>query len=282
MPEFDKSVLKGTFDIHVHTGPEAHKVRKFDEYELAAEALKWGAKGMIIKTHSFETASRAQLVRKQFPDLAIYGGIALNEATGGLNPAAVSGVASLGGKIVWLPTFDSDHERAVHGKTGGIVCVKYGRVVPVLEQIMEIIAASGMVLATGHLRWQDQMIVVARAHELGVKRILVNHPTLWRIHMPVEAQRELMKYGVYFERNYGGSRLPDDPAFEKHFERNLAEIKELGAETSIMATDLGQPNNAGWSDGFAEYIWYMRDHGVSEADVKLMTRTNPARLFGLE
>ncbi len=49
-----------------------------------------------------------------------------------------------------------------------------------------------------------------------------------------------------------------------------------------MATDLGQPNNASWSDGFAEYIWYMRDHGVSEADVKLMTQTNPSKLFGLE
>ena len=282
MPEFDKSVLKNTFDVHVHTGPEAHKKRKFDEYELAAEAQKYGARGMVIKTHSFETASRAALVRKQFPGLAIFGGIALNEATGGLNPVAVAGAASLGGRIVWLPTFDSDHERRVHGKSGGIVCVENGRTVPALDEIMKIIAASDMVLATGHLCWQDQMVVVRRAKELGVKRILVNHPTLWRISMPVEAQRELLQYGVFIERNYGGSRLPDDPAFEKHFDRNIAEINALGADTSIMATDLGQPNNAGWADGFAEYIWYMLDHGIPANDVKKMTQDNPARLFGLE
>ena len=34
---YDKSLLKGAIDIHIHVGPEAFKVRKFNEYELARD-----------------------------------------------------------------------------------------------------------------------------------------------------------------------------------------------------------------------------------------------------
>ena len=277
----DKSVLENVVDIHVHTGPEAHKNRKFNEYELAEEAISCKARALIIKTHAFETASRAKLVSEKYPEIKIFGGIALNNEVGGLNPFAVDGAISLGGKIVWLPTKDSNHERVVRNQTGGIVCVQDGKTVPVLDEILKLIADADIILATGHLSWQDQVVVVKRAHELGVKRILVNHPTLHRIAMPVEVQKSLMPYGVYFERNYGGSKLPDSSVFEKHFDRNIADIKALGASTSIMATDLGQPFNPSWSDGFAEYIHYVLEHGVSEQDVVKMTQKNPAAILGL-
>lgn len=279
--QYDKSVLKGVIDIHVHVGPEAHKSRKFNEYELAEEALKYGARGIVIKTHAFETASRAQLVQRAFPELKVWGGIALNNQVGGLNPDAVAAAADIGGRIVWLPTIDSDHERRIMGRSEGIVSVdETGHTVAKLDEVLRVIAQYDMVLATGHLSWAHQMIVVKRAKELGVSRILVNHPTLFRISMPLEQQRQLLQYGVYFERNYGGSRLPEDSVFEKHFDRNLADIQALGADSSIMATDLGQPFNCGWSDGFAEYISYMSEHGVSQTDLSKMTRENPARLFG--
>jgi hypothetical protein len=279
--DWDKSVLKGVIDIHVHTGPEAHKKRKFNEYELAEEAEKYGATGIVIKTHAFETASRAKLVQRSFSNVHIWGGIALNEEVGGLNPFAVEAAADLGGKVVWLPTLSSKHEREAAGKTGGIVCVENGRTLPALDAVLRIIAEHDMVLATGHLAWEEQMVVVERAKELGVNRILINHPTLFRISMPLEAQRRLLRYGVFFERNYGGSKLPVSREFEKHFDRNLTDIRALGASTSIMATDLGQPGNCGWSDGFAEYIHYMLDHGVSQDEIRQMTRDNPRKLLGV-
>jgi len=279
----DKTVLKNVIDVHVHTGPEAHKKRKFNEYELAREASIHGARGIVIKTHAFETASRAALVQKEFPDLCIMGGIALNFEVGGLNPYAVEAAADLGARIVWLPTISAVHERKGMGLTGGVVCVENGKTVPELDEILKIIARWDMVLATGHLSWQEQLIAVERAKELGVNRVLVNHPTLFRIAMPLSAQKELLKYeGVYIERNYGGSRLPESRVFEKHFEKNLEEIKELGAERQIMATDLGQPDNCCWSDGFAEYIHYMLERGISEEDIRIMTQTNPAKLLKLE
>ena len=52
--------------------------------------------GGIIKCHFFETAARAALIRKEFPDLEVFGGIALNKSVGGINPAAVEKTAKMG------------------------------------------------------------------------------------------------------------------------------------------------------------------------------------------
>ena len=149
------------------------------------------------------------------------------------------------------------------------------------ESVLNVIAEKQLVLATGHISIPEQIAVVREAHNLGIKHILINHPTLFRIGMDVRTQESLLKYGVIFERNYGGSRLPESKVFEKHFERNLRDIRYLGAESSIMATDLGQPFNCGWAEGFQEYIDFMYDHGVSEKDIDLMTRKNPAALLGI-
>ena len=165
---YDKSLLKGAIDIHIHVGPEASKVRKFNEYELARDILENGAYGAVIKTHSFETASRAALVNQQMPGVHFMGGLVMSYEVGGLNAQAVRAVASLGGKVIWLPTLDSVHEREANGKGGGIVCTRDGRTVDELDQVLKAIADTGMVLATGHIAWQEQIIAVKRAKELGV------------------------------------------------------------------------------------------------------------------
>lgn len=279
---YDKSLLKDAIDIHIHVGPEAFKTRKFSEYELAQDILENGAYGAVIKTHSFETASRAALVNQQVPGVHFMGGLVMSYEVGGLNAQAVRAVASLGGKVIWLPTLDSVHERKANGKGGGIVCTQDGHAVEALDQVLKAIADTGLVMATGHIAWQEQIIAVKRAKELGVEKIIVNHPALFRTSMPVDAQKTLLEYdGVYLERNYGGTRLPESKVFEKHFEKNLADILATGVERSIMATDLGQPSNPGWSDGFAEYIAYMRAHGIRDDQIKTMICTNPRKLLGL-
>ncbi len=279
-----KNDLKGVIDIHIHIGPEAYKKRKYNEYTLAQEASDAGARALVMKAHIFETATRAKVAQEKFPNIQLFGGIALNEEVGGLNAAAVRAVADLGGKIVWFPTLAARHEKQQMGKEGGICCFEEGsrdKLSKACESVLNVIAEKQLVLATGHISIPEQIAVVREAHNLGIKHILINHPTLFRIGMDVRTQESLLKYGVIFERNYGGSRLPESKVFEKHFERNLRDIRYLGAESSIMATDLGQPFNCGWAEGFQEYIDFMYDHGVSEKDIDLMTRKNPAALLGI-
>lgn len=55
----DKSILKGVIDTHIHTAPDAFRRRKFNDLELADEAERCGARAIVIKSHSLETAARS-------------------------------------------------------------------------------------------------------------------------------------------------------------------------------------------------------------------------------
>ncbi|MCH7891871.1 MAG: LOG family protein, partial [Gemmatimonadetes bacterium] len=59
-------------------------------------------------------------------------------------------------------------------------------------------------------------------------------------------------------------------------------IKAVGAEHWVLATDLGQPGRAGHDDGFKTPIIRMRDEGITQEQIDMMVRKNPARLLGLE
>ena len=68
-------------------------------------------RGIVLKNHISETASRAALVMKVVPGIEVFGGIVLNNAVGGINPDAVEWMHRFygsRGKVVWLPTFESD------------------------------------------------------------------------------------------------------------------------------------------------------------------------------
>lgn len=99
-------MLNNTYDLHIHTSPDVIE-RKCSDFEVAQRMRKAGMRGGVIKSHHFETASRARCVCEHFPELNVFGGMCLNRSVGGLNPDAVERMAQLGGKFLWFPTVDS-------------------------------------------------------------------------------------------------------------------------------------------------------------------------------
>ena len=99
-------LLQGAYDLHIHTAPDVVP-RKCDDLELAQRLIACGMQGCAIKCHYADTSARAALLRKQFPQLDIVGGITLNRASGGLNPDAVERSAQMGGRLVWFPTLEA-------------------------------------------------------------------------------------------------------------------------------------------------------------------------------
>ena len=150
-----------------------------------------------------------------------------------------------------------------------------------LVDILKIMAQTDAVLATGHISFDEQLAVVDKARELGVKKIVVNHPELYRTRLNLRQQERLLEYGVIIERTYGGTQLPRSREFMKHLPMALEAIKALGAGSTIIATDVGQPTNVGWSDAYAEYMEYLEQGGISRKEIDLMTKVLPARLLGL-
>ena len=59
-------------------------------------------------------------------------------------------------------------------------------------------------------------------------------------------------------------------------------MKEIGAASLVISSDLGQSGNMVHPDGLEAAIAAMKKEGISDADIDTMMRKNPARLLGLD
>jgi hypothetical protein len=125
----------------------------------------------VLKNHVVTTADRAQLAMNQVPGIEVWGGIVLNKAVGGINPAAVEWMHRMSGgrgKVVWLPTFDSDkHIKTLVSKDGsGLVVAPGGKVTAEMEEVLKIVAREN---ATGTLGTFESPVVVPDLSKEGMK-----------------------------------------------------------------------------------------------------------------
>jgi hypothetical protein len=296
-PETTQALLKGAYDTHVHAGPDVLP-RKFDDIELAKRTQERGMAGFVLKSHYICTADRATLLRKMFPGVQAFGGIVLNNAVGGLNPIAVDVAGRLGNKVVWLPTVDSANELeniagqldesklpywmgiAREMRSMGIagewleVTDTEGNVTEPVRQCLELIAKHDMVLATGHIRPRAMLPVAKAAKEAGVQRIIITHPEFPTTLLSIEEQKALQKYDVYFERCFTtpqSGKIPWEHVYEN--------VRQTGASSTILATDLGQSTNPYVDEGMAQYIGRFLDAGFSETDLHEMVHSNASAVL---
>jgi hypothetical protein len=268
--------LEGVFDLHLHAGPDV-RPRKTSAYELAAAAAAAGMGGLVLKRHVTSTVAEAAALRAAFPGLLVAGGVALNEATGGLNPAAVEAALAMGGHVVWLPTHDAAHERAFRGDAGaGITLLDGdGRLRGAARAIVELVAARGAALALGHVAPAEMRAVVAFGREVGVRCVLVSHPEIAFLDLPVAFQHELAGPDVVFERSY-----PRDNGVVD-WDGLAGRIRAVGVETSALATDLGQAGSPHPLDGLREMLAALRARGFSDAELDVLARRNARRVLGV-
>lgn len=287
------SPARGTIDFHVHSEPDVFG-RSMDDIDVAVLAKRKGMRAIVLKNHVTMTADRAVLVMKAVPGIEVFGGIVLNNAVGGINPAAVEWMVRMSGgrgRVVWLPTFDSDKhvKTLVDPKASGIEVAPGGKVTPAVEAVLKIIARENLVLATGHIHAEEVVAVVRRAKELGVKNILITHALTNIPGLSMDQVREVTGMGAIIEYCYLQSMTGPDAqhAWMKHWKKvSLKEVAqvvaEVGADHMLLSTDLGQHANMTHPDGMEDMITGLLKEGVPQADVDKMVKSNPARLLGLE
>jgi hypothetical protein len=282
----------GVIDFHVHSHPDVFG-RNMDDIDVAQLAKARGMRGVVLKNHTSETASRAALVMKVVPGIEVFGGIVLNNAVGGINPNAVEWmhrVYGSRGKVVWLPTFESDKHVKTFSKPDakGIVVAPGGVVTPETEAVLKIIARENLVLATGHVHPEEVIAVTRRARELGVKNILVTHGLTNVPGLTMAQAKQVVDMGgmieVCFLQFQAGPNAP--LAFLTHWTQINAKhvaqaVKEFGAGGIVVSSDLGQSANITHPDGLEVAIGAMKREGISDADIDTMMRKNPAKLLGL-
>ena len=286
------SPAAGVIDMHVHSHPDVFG-RNMDDFDIAQMAKARGMRGILLKNHVSTTADRAAMVMKIVPGIEVWGGIVLNNAVGGINPSAVEWMHRMyggRGKVVWLPTFEADkHVKTLVSKDAkGLVVAPNGVVTPEMEAILKIIARENLLLATGHVHPEEVIAVTKRARELGVKNIIVTHGLTNIPGLTMEQAKQVAQMGamieVCFLQFLTGPNASQ--AWMTHWTnigaKHVAQaVKEFGAGSLVLSSDLGQTGNMTHPDGLETMIAAVKREGVSDADVDLMMRKNPAKLLGL-
>ena len=270
--------LEGVVDLHFHTGPDS-RPRSVDDIEASRLAAEAGMRAILLKNHFTMTADRAAIAMRQVDGLEIFGGLVLNRAVGGINPEAVRQMATFSGgrgKVVWLPTFDSEYAATSSGSDGPYVSIlEDGEPLPAVLEVFELLAEHDLTLAMGHSAPGEVLRLIPEARRLGVPRILVTH--VFSQGATREQMRRMAEEDAIMEIDWlavhGGNRTIED---------YVSAIRDLGAEAFFMSSDLGQEGNPVHPDGLRAYIRAMLDAGITEEEIDIMTRRNPARLLGLD
>jgi hypothetical protein len=292
VPQEDANPLAGVIDFHCHSGPDALP-RSVTDLEIARIAKRADMRGLVLKNHFTMTADRAALAMKEVEGIEVFGGIVLNRAVGGINAEAVRKMTQFEGKrgkVVWLPTFDAEnHVRHAKETRPFVAVVKDGRPVPELEEVLKIIAENDLVLATGHSSVEESLVVIEAAKKAGVKKLLVTHAMADPIDATEDQLRKLAATGAVIECVWATHIAgPNAPSASGRTQKqvtvaNYAKgIKAVGGEHFLISSDLGQYLNPIHPDGLKAFIIGLRDQGLSEREIDLVARKNPARLLGLE
>lgn len=289
----ERDILKGIIDLHVHAGPSVAN-RAVDAADMLKEAIVAGYRGFLVKDHYFPSCMGVKMVQEHCDaqGVEIYSSMALNNSMGLFNALALDAAINMGAKIIYFPTVSSknhiDHHKGNFVGAGKMsvpeVPVVYvdenGVMDPAAVECLKIIAEKDVILGTGHgTAWEIDHLV-EKAVELGVKRILVNHPH-FHIGATYEQMTKWAKMGAFIELNVcvftSGSKLGtvDDQVIADM-------LKAVPLSNMILDSDMGQKGNGSPVEGMYRFIRLLMDKfGLSEADINLIAKENPAKLLDL-
>jgi len=270
--------LTGVIDMHVHAGPDS-RPRAMNDWEAVRMAEAAGLRAVLLKNHFTSTADRAALAAQLVPNLHVFGGVALNRSIGGINPEAVRQMAAFSGergKVVWLPTFDSEFYVTREGSSDPFVSVlEDGRPVADLIEVFSLVAENDLVLAMGHSSPEEVLALIPVAREQGVETILVTH--VFGQDATRRQIRQMAAAGAIMELDwlaaYTNPLLLDD---------YVEVIQSVGAESFIISSDFGQEGNPDHATGMRDFIAALRSREINQEQIDTMAKYNPASLLGLD
>jgi hypothetical protein len=297
--------LVGAIDVHLHLDPDSPGaggvVRAIDVLDAARIAMARGMRGFVFKTHQdTSSASGAYMVRTHVsPTLEVFGRMASNYSTGGINAATLEHYTQIKGgwgRIYEMPTRDSitattapgSMDRAnlararpwmlmmPEGTAPYIAVSRNGELLPEVKHLIGELAkirtvdSNGrMVLATGHATPQEHLLLTQEARRQGLN-VLLTHPG------DIPQLPEAARLGAFIEvtaSNIYKTQAQSAAA--------AALIRKIGAQHMIVSTDCGQTTNVYPSDCLVLAARGLRANGITQREIDLMYKINPARLLGL-
>ncbi|MFG1702660.1 DUF6282 family protein [Nonomuraea sp. M3C6] len=260
-------------DLHAHASPSLLPRHGDDRATIVAErAAGFGA--VVLKAHEGSTVERAAAAGD-----GVYGGVVLNSPVGGANPDAVEVAARLGGRVVWMPTVSSRTHKA--GASSPELSVHRGfelRPVDVVGDdgtlrpewfdILDVVAAHDLLLASGHLSARETVVLFTQARLRGVRRLLVNHPKMAFLGWNEESSRALRDLDAHLELGI----LPDLLGDLAH--ASLTLTRAYPTSLLVFGGDLGHAHHPPPAAAVAPWLHELQRHvGPDRAAVIMTTQT---------
>ena len=271
------------FDSHVHAGPDVLD-RIGDDTDVGRAFALAGFSGFVLKAHYESTVGRAHAVAR-LTGQRVYGGVALNQHCGGVNPSAVAAALLAGGRVIWMPTADAhtqdtadlprlcQQEPRIGRHTYAIPPVDM-RLSAATEAVLALVADHDAVLATGHLSGEECRWLRDRARHYGIRRMLYTHPSYTVPGLAPAAIGELVADGGYAEITaYQLLHQPEcTPAM-------LARAAEAAGEALLLSSDGGQPDSPMPPEALSLLIDTLTAEGLDRKWLEAAASSVPAALF---
>lgn len=294
-PKEVAELLVGAIDLHCHSGPAAMP-RILDHHEELLDAAAAGFRAVLYKDHFYPGMAHAIILEKLFPQLGVrlYSGVALNNASGGINPHAVDHAIKLGGKIVWMPTLSAANHINVQASGNAKTFPKTsqkmldptplsaldanGKLTDDTKKIIDLIAEADIILAGGHLHVSEQHILFTEAVRRGVKKMMVNHPT-YIVGFSDADIRQLVSLGVVMEHSIC---MFIEGKSKKYSADDLAHLIDVaGVDRTILSSDLGLVGSQRPVDGFRSVTQMLLDLQMPHTAIRKLVGGNAAAFLNL-
>jgi hypothetical protein len=172
---------------------------------------------------------------------------------------------------------------------------------PDLDEILKLIAANPHIyMITGHVSPDEAVRLVDLAEGYGIGKVVVSSAVTKIASM--DQLSHMAEKGTFIEFTLAAyTHTTSIPKTHYYVEREYAsidegmregpgggvrgaaeQIRELGADRCIMATDFGVYTLPEPVEGLREFIACMLDLGIPVDDIRRMVKTNPEKLLGLD
>lgn len=153
---------------------------------------------------------------------------------------------------------------------------------------MELCPDENIIFATGHSSPEKSVILLEKAKEIGVKKVVVTHCTQTFWFLTKDQAKKCLDNGVYLEHSilpyYNGEHCLV-PAYQKARQTGLEEIVEyikLDPSRQFLSSDLGMSKMPNPVDGMLDCLRGLRESGLTDKELDTTTRKVPAFLLGLD
>jgi hypothetical protein len=319
--------LQGAFDLHAHLDPDSNgpsygqAARSDDIFDMAIRSKAAGMRGFnIMGEHMEQTAGLAYLVRKLYPGVEAFGGMANNLIVGQtINPWTIIHMTEIKGgygRFVELATWDSEfsfHEvrnyqsnlaplRAKYFKQpfiavaecsgGGLFWANYptpcanADLRPETKQALQVIATQKTRDTHGDLILQtghnsrEEDMMLVKEALKDGVKTIVVSHPMLQNFEDPAQVKEIVSLGPNVWVEFT-SQFGNPNADPATVKKYIGSIRAAGVEHSYVSSDTGQLGSKYQPDALADVATALRKNGFTEHEIDLLFKINPAKILGV-